>query len=145
MDHTMVLSYDNSNRNRRRQRTNAPLSLAISIAMAVGWCNTVRISQWRRSRALIKATKRCHRTTNCSVLPRRPPGWQQTLRWCNTYPLCWPFQWPWRCGGTIPSTSPNGGGSWLSQKPLNTTIGRALAPILQHLTRQRQMIPTFHR
>ena len=48
----MVLSYDYSNRNRRRRQTNAPLSLAISIAMAVQWCDTARIAQWRRSRAL---------------------------------------------------------------------------------------------
>ena len=141
----MVLRYNYSNRNRRRRRTNAPLLLAISIAMAVRYCITACIAQWRRSRALIKTTKRCHRATTCSILPRRPPGRQQMLRRCNMYPLCWPFQRPWRCNGTIPSASPNGGGSWLSQKPLNATIGRALAPILQNRTRQRQLIPTFHR
>ncbi len=140
----MVLSYDYSNQNRPRGRTNAHPSLAISIAMAVWWCNTAHISWWRRSRALIKATIRRHRATNRSVLPEWPPGRQQTLRWCNTYPLCWPFRWPWRCGGTIPSTSPNGGGSWLSQKQLNATIMRALTPILQNRTLQRQLIPTFH-
>jgi hypothetical protein len=141
----MVLSYDYSNRNRRRRRTNAPLSLAISIAMAVRWCDTARIAQWRRSRALIKATKCHHRATTRSVLPRRPPGRQQTLRRCNMYPLCWPFWWLWRCDGTIPSISPDGGGSWLSQKPLNAIIWWALAPILQNRTCQRRLIPTFHR
>jgi len=69
----MVLSYDYSNRNRWRRRTNAPLSLAISIAMAVRWCDTACIARWRRSRALIEATKRHHRATTRSVLPRWPP------------------------------------------------------------------------
>ena len=141
----MVLSYDYSNRNRWQRRTNAPPSLTISIAMAVCWCDTACISQWRRSRALIKATKRRHRVTNRSVLPRWPPGRQQMLLQCNMYPLCWPFRWSWRCGGMIPSASPNGEGSWLSQKPLSATIRRALAPILQNRTRQRRLIPTFHR
>ncbi len=141
----MVLSYDYSNRNWRRWRTNAPLSLAILIAMVVQWCDTAWIARWRRSWALIKATKRHHWATTRSVLPRRPPGRQQTLRRCNMYPLCWPFRWPWRCDGSIPSVSLNGGGSWLSQKPLHATIGRALALILQNRTHQRRLIPTFHR
>ena len=141
----MVLSYDYSNQNRRRWKTNAAPSLAILIAMAVRWCNTAHISQWRRSRASIKATKHRHRATNRSILPRRPPWRQQTLQRCNMYPLCWPFQWPWQCGGSIPSASPDGGGSWLSQKPLNANIGRAHAPIFQNQTRQRWLIPTFHR
>jgi hypothetical protein len=45
------------------------------------------------------------------------------------YPLWWPFRWPSQCGGTIPRASPDGGGPGLSYKPLNTAIGRALAPI----------------
>jgi len=134
MDHNMVIRYDYSNQNRWWRRTNAPPSLAISIAMAVQWCNTARIARWRRSRALIEATKCRHRVTTRSVSPWQPPGRQQTKRRCKMYPLCWPCRWPWwRCGGTIPLTSPDGGGSWLSQKPLNATIGQALAPKLQIL------------
>jgi hypothetical protein len=45
------------------------------------------------------------------------------------HPLWWPFQWPLRCGGTIPRASPDGEGPGLSYKPLNTAIGRTLAPI----------------
>ena len=48
-----------------------------------GWCNTASIPQWRRSRAFIKATKRHHWATTCSVSPRRPPGWQKTKQQCN--------------------------------------------------------------
>jgi hypothetical protein len=40
-------------------------------------------------------------------------------------PLWWPFQWPSRCGSTIPRASPDGGGSGLSYKPLNAAIGQA--------------------
>ncbi len=82
----MVLSYDYAKRKRRRQRTNAPPSRVISIAMAVRQWNTERITQWRRSRAFIKATKLCHRVTTCSILPRRPPGTQSTQRWATCPP-----------------------------------------------------------
>jgi len=134
MDHNMVLSYDYSNRNRRRRRTNAPPPRAILMAMAVRRCHMERISQCSMTRASSEATGCRHWVTTRSVLPRWPPGQQQTKRRCNMYPLCWPFRWPWwRCGGTIPLTSPDGGGSWLSQKPLNATIGQALAPKLQIL------------
>jgi len=54
--------------------TNVPPLLAILIAMAVQWCNTARITQWRRSRAFIKASKRRHWATTRSVLPRQLPG-----------------------------------------------------------------------
>ena len=59
------------------------------------------------------------------------------------YPLCWSFWCPSRCSGTITRTSPNGGGSGLSLKPLNATIGRALAPLLPNQTHQRRMFRTF--
>jgi len=42
--------------------------------MAVQWCNTARISQWRSCRALIKATKCRHRATTRSVLPDSRQG-----------------------------------------------------------------------
>ena len=75
---------------RWRQQMNVPPSLAISIAMAVRQCNTAHIAQWRRrrSRAFIKPTKRCHRTTTCSASLRRPPGQQQTKRQCKWQCKC---------------------------------------------------------
>ena len=141
----MVRSCDCSNQNRRRRWTNAPLSRPITMAMSVRRCHMERIAQCSINRASSEATGRRHWATTRSVLPRRLPERQQTKRRYNKYPLCWPFQWLWRCGGTIPRTLPDGGGSWLSQKPLNATIWRALAPILQNRTRQHQLIPTFHR
>ena len=129
MDHNIVLSYDYSNQNRRRRRTNAPPSWAISMVIAVRRCHTERISRCSMTRASLEATGCRHWATTHSILPRRPPGWQQTKQQCNMCPLCWPFQWPWQCGSTIPHTSPNGGGLWLSQKPLNATIGWALTRI----------------
>ncbi len=48
---------------------------------------------------------------------------QMTLkRWLN-----W---WPWRCTGTLPRTSPDGGGLGLSKMPLNATIGQVFWPIM---------------
>ncbi len=43
--------------------------------------------------------------------------------------LCWPFWWPCQCAGTLTCASPNGGGPWLHQKPLDTAIGQVFAPI----------------
>ncbi len=42
----------------------------------------------------------------------------------------WPNWWPWQCAGTLPCTSPDGGGLGLSKMPLNATIGRVLRPIM---------------
>jgi len=136
MDHKFVLSYDYSNRNRRRGQTNAPPLRAIFMVIVVSRCHTDFISQCSMTRALLEATGCHHWATIRSVLPWRPPGRQQMKRRCNVYQLCWPFRWPWQCGGTILRASPNGGGSWLSQKPLHPTIGigRALAPMLQNRT-----------
>jgi len=130
----MVLSYDYSNRNKRRRRTNAPPPRAISMAMAVCRCQTEHIDQCSMTRASLEATGRHHWATTRSVLPRRLSGQQQTKWQCNMYPACWPFRWPWRCGGTIPRTLPDGGGLWLLLKPLNAIIGQALAPLLQNRT-----------
>jgi len=74
----------------------------------------VRISQCIATRALPEATERCHRVTTRYVSPWRPPEGQPTQQLCKMYPLCWPFRWPLRGGGTIPRTLPDGGGSWLS-------------------------------
>jgi len=38
----------------------------------------------------------------------------------------------------------DGGGSWLSNKPLNAAIGQALAPILPNRTCQLRLFRTFH-
>ena len=46
--------------------------------------------------------------------PGGQPGTQSTQRLCKMYPLCWLFQWPSRCAGTIPHASHDGGGLWLS-------------------------------
>ncbi len=42
----------------------------------------------------------------------------------------WPNWWPWQCAGTLPRTSPDGGGLGLSKMPLNATIGQVLRPIM---------------
>ena len=123
------LSYVLIKQKRRRQWTNVPLLLAILIAMAVWRCNTARIAWWRRFRAFIKATKRCHRATTCSVSPQQQPGRQKTKWHCKMCPLCWPFWLTWQCNGTLLGALPDGGGPGLSWKPLNAAIGHALAPI----------------
>ena len=96
---------------------------------ALKWYMGHRQMQHVQDRATPEATGRRHWATTRSVLPRRPPGRQQTKQRCIMYPLWWPFRWSSRCGGTIPRASPDGGGPGLSYKPLNTAIGRALAPI----------------
>jgi hypothetical protein len=48
----------------------------------------------------------------------------------------WPKQWPWQCAGTLPRTSPDGGGLGLFKMPLNATIGRVLRPIMTNETFQ---------
>ena len=42
----------------------------------------------------------------------------------------WPNWWPWRCAGTLPRTSPDGGCLGLSKMLLNFTIGQVLQPIM---------------
>ena len=116
MDHTKVLSYDNSSWNRRRWRMNIPPPRVILMAMAVRQCNTELIPQCSMTRASPEATGRCHQVTTRSVSPWWPPVRQSTQWKCNMYPLCWSFRWPSRCGGTIPCTLPDGGGSRLSYK-----------------------------
>ncbi len=125
----MVLSYDYPKRKRRRWRTNAPPLQAILMTMRRRWSDTCSIAQCSMSRATPEATGCRHWATTHSILPRQPPGQQQTIQRCNMYPLWWPFQWPSQCGGTIARASPDGGGLGLSYKPLNTAIGWAHAPI----------------
>jgi hypothetical protein len=63
----------------------------------------------------------------------RPSGRQGNRQTNNNQQMTlkrWPNRWPWRCAGTLPRTSPNGGGLGLSKMPLNSTIGRVLRPIM---------------
>ncbi len=47
----------------KRQQKHVPKRLAILMAVAVHGYNTMHIAQWRRFRALLEATKRCHRAS----------------------------------------------------------------------------------
>jgi hypothetical protein len=47
----------------KQQSTNTPKKVAMLMAVAVRRYNTTRISQWRRSRALLEATGRRHRAS----------------------------------------------------------------------------------
>ncbi len=129
MDHNMVLSYNYAKQNRRRWRTNAPPLWTILMAMVRLWSNTCGITRCSMSKATPEATGRRHRATTPSISPWRLSGRQQTKQRCIIYPLWWPFRWSSQCGGTILRASPDGGGPGLSNKPLNTAIGWALAPI----------------
>ncbi len=63
---------------------NAPPSWAILSAMQVRWSNPDGIAQSGISGATPEATGHHHWATTHSLLPRRPPGWQQTKqRWKN--------------------------------------------------------------
>ncbi len=48
---------------KKQQSTNTPTKVAMLMAAAVRRYNTVRIAQWRRSRALLEATERRHRAS----------------------------------------------------------------------------------
>ena len=47
------------------------------------WSDTCSITQCSMSRATPEATGCCHQATTQSVLPRWPPGRQQTKHWCK--------------------------------------------------------------
>ena len=66
-----------------RRQANVPPLHAISMAMRRRWNNTCGIARCSMSRATPEATGRCHQATTRSVLPRRPPGRQQTKQWCK--------------------------------------------------------------
>ena len=141
----MVLSYDYAKQNRQRRRTNAPPLRAIPMAMVGRWSCTCGIARCSMSKATLESTGYCHPASTCSVSPRRLPGWQSTQWLWNMYPLCWPCQWP--SHAAISWALPDGGGLWLSLKPLNATItiGRALTLIASNRTRQLRLFRTFHR
>ncbi len=44
----------------KQQSTNTPKKVAVLMAMAMRWYVTVRIAQWRRSRASLETTGCCH-------------------------------------------------------------------------------------
>jgi hypothetical protein len=62
--------------------------------------------------------------------PSGRQGNRQTNNNQQMTPKRWPNRWPSQCTGTLPRTSPNGGGLGLSKMPLNTTIGQVLRPIM---------------
>ncbi len=67
------------------------------------------------------------------LTPYCPSGRQGNRQTNNNQQMTlkrWPNWWPWRCAGTLPRTSPNGGGLGLSKMPLNATIGWVLRPIM---------------
>ncbi len=67
------------------------------------------------------------------LAPYRPSGRQGNRQTNNNQQMTlkrWPNRWPWQCAGTLPHTSPNGGGLGLSKMPLNATIGWVLRPIM---------------
>ncbi len=111
------------------RQLNVPPLRHISMAMKARWSNTDGIAWCSMSMATPEATGCCHRATTLSVLPRQPPGWQQTKQRQKMYHNCWPFRWPWRCAGMIPRTLPDRedpAGLW--QKPLVAATGRVLRP-----------------
>jgi hypothetical protein len=47
----------------KQQSTNTPAKMAVLMAMAMRWYVSTRITQWRRSRASLEATRRCHQAS----------------------------------------------------------------------------------
>jgi hypothetical protein len=47
----------------KQQSTNTPKKLAVLMVVVMHRCLTAHIAQWRRFRALLDATKRCHRAS----------------------------------------------------------------------------------
>ncbi len=87
-------------------------------------CYTEFIARRRGFRALPEATGLHHRVSIHSVLPLRPPWSLYKQRQQKMHKLCWPFWWPWRCAGTIPRASPDGGCPGIQWKPLDAAIGQ---------------------
>ena len=143
MDHNMVLSYNYAKQKSQRRRTNAPTLQAMSMAVQKRWSGAwCGIAQCSMSRATQEATGCCHRATTCSVSPRRP---RQGDSKQNKDVICT------HLGGNFNVVmrryyTTHGGGSWLSEKPLplNTAIGRALAPILPNRTRKCRLFWICH-
>ncbi len=62
--------------------------------------------------------------------PRSRQGNRQTNNNQQMTLKKWPNWWPWWCAGTLPCTSPNGGGFGHSKMPLNATNGQVLRLIM---------------
>ncbi len=58
--HSVLLQLPPGQQANKQQSTNIPTKLAVSMAMAMHRYITVRIAQWRRSRASLEATERLH-------------------------------------------------------------------------------------
>ncbi len=84
------------------------------------------IARWREFMTTPEATGRRHWASIRTLFPRRTTGFtcrQKTMKKHNT---CRPFRWPWRCAGTTPSASPDGGGPGLLRNSLVAATGRVL-------------------
>ncbi len=67
------------------------------------------------------------------LAPYCPSGCQGNRQTNNNQQMTlkrWPNWWPWQCAGTLPRTSPDGGGLGLSKMPLNATIRQVLRRIM---------------
>ncbi len=116
-------------RGRARDKRTPPLQ-AILMAMRTHWSDARGIAWFSKSRATLDAPGCRHWMTTSSVLPQQPPGQQKNKQQSIMTLKRWPNWWPWQYAGTLPCTSPDGGGLGLSKMPLNATIGRVLWPIL---------------
>ncbi len=80
------------------------------------------------------------------LAPYRPSGRQGNRQTKNNQQMhlkrC-PNRWPWQCTGTVPCTSPNGGGLGLCKMSLITTIGQVLRPIEGNETKKCRFFPSF--
>ena len=71
------------------------------------------------------------------LAPYCPSGCQGNRQTNNNQQMTlkrWPNRWPWQCAGTLPRTSPDGGGLGLFKMPLNATTGQVLRPIMTNET-----------
>jgi len=87
------------------------------------------IARWREFMATPEATGSRNWASIRTVLPRRMTGFACRQKTMKKHHTCRPFCWPWRCAGTIPSASPDGGRPGLLWKPLVAATGRVLRPI----------------
>jgi hypothetical protein len=74
----MVFSNQYVKQKRPRGQINAPPLRAILMAMQARWINTEGVAQCGMSRATLEVIGCCYWVTTLSVLPRQPPGQQQT-------------------------------------------------------------------
>lgn len=94
MFYNMVLKLGLWTMTKSMKWNNAPALVATLMAMAMRWCNAAHITQWKIPRPARVAAGRCHRSTSCSVLPRRPPGLHAKHYDKKIHAPLWPFWWP---------------------------------------------------